>query len=83
MEELLNKLFNKLEESKMYSPVYAYEVKMTNQIIRSFFEEELSKLHQPAVSNSFCDLYKKQCIGHLCSVTPFSQGCEHLKQNER
>ena len=34
------------------------------------------------VSNSFCDLYKKQCIGNLCSVTPTPEKCEHLKQND-
>lgn len=33
-------------------------------------------------SNSFCDLYKKQCIGKLCSVTPNSEKCEHLKKND-
>ncbi len=40
-EVLLNKLFDKLEKAKEYSPIYCYEVKMANQIIRSFFEEEL------------------------------------------
>lgn len=36
----------------------------------------------PLVSNSFCYLYKKQCIGNLCSVTPYPEKCEHLKQND-
>lgn len=35
-----------------------------------------------SVSNSFCNLYKKQCIGSLCSVTPNPEKCKHLKQND-
>ena len=43
---------------------------------------ELSKLNLADVSVSFCDLYKKKCMGKFCSVTPFSKNCIHLKQNE-
>lgn len=35
------------------------------------------------ISNSFCDLYKKKCIGGLCSVTPFPEKCKYRKQNEK
>lgn len=27
----------------------------------------------------FCYLYKKRCIGGICSVTPCPQICKHLK----
>ena len=40
------------------------------------------KLLLSDVSNSFCDLYKKKCMGVFCSVTPFSKGCKYLKQND-
>lgn len=50
MEELLNKLFNKLEGAKMYIPMYSYDIEIANQIIRSFFEDELSKFCQHDVS---------------------------------
>ena len=36
----------------------------------------------PDVSNSFCDLYKKKCMGGFCSVTPFPEKCIYLKQND-
>ena len=42
--------------------------------------EEISKLRKPVVSNSFCDLYKKKCMGRVCSVTPYPEKCEHLNQ---
>jgi len=45
MEELLNELFDRLEETKQYSPIYCYNVKEANQVIRIFFEQELSKLN--------------------------------------
>ena len=41
------------------------------------------KLLLSDVSNSFCDLYKKKCIGVFCSVTPFPEKCIYRKQNER
>ena len=34
------------------------------------------------VSDLFCDLYKKKCMGGLCSVTPFPEKCNYLKQND-
>lgn len=39
------------------------------------------KLYLPdAISNSFCNLYKKKCMGIFCSVTPYPEKCEHLNQ---
>lgn len=40
------------------------------------------KLLLSDVSNSFCNLYKKKCIGEFCSVTPFPEKCKYLKQND-
>ena len=45
-------------------------------------KDQNEALNKTDVSNSFCDLYKKQCIGKLCSVTPNPEKCEHLKQND-
>ena len=45
-------------------------------------EHERQQCFLHSVSNSFCDLYKKQCIGNLCSVTSTPEKCEHLKQND-
>jgi len=40
-----------------------------------------NKLHlYNVVSNSFCDLYKKKCMGRVCSITPYPEKCEHLNQ---
>lgn len=30
-------------------------------------------------SNTYCYLYKKECIGPLCTVTPYYKKCRHLK----
>ncbi len=38
------------------------------------------KLLLSDVNNSFCNLYKKKCMGGLCSVTPFPEKCKYLKQ---
>jgi hypothetical protein len=37
------------------------------------------KLLLTDVSNSFCDLYKKMCMGSICSVTPFPEKCIYRK----
>lgn len=29
---------------------------------------------------TFCDLYKKECMGSLCSVTPTPEKCEHARE---
>lgn len=34
------------------------------------------------VSDLFCDLHKKKCMGAFCSVTPFPEKCIYLKQND-
>ena len=39
-------------------------------------------LSMSGVSDSFCDLYKKQCNGNLCSVSSNPEKCDHLKQND-
>ena len=40
------------------------------------------KLLLSDVSNSFCDLYKKKCMGGFCSVTTFPEKCKYRKQND-
>ena len=44
--------------------------------------EESENLNISDVNNSFCNLYKKKCMGGLCSITPFPQKCKYLKQKE-
>lgn len=29
---------------------------------------------------TFCDLYKKECMGKFCSVTPYVENCKYLKE---
>ena len=47
----------------------------------NIYDSEVKKLNIHDVDNLFCDLYKEQCVGNLCSVTPNPEKCEHLKQN--
>jgi hypothetical protein len=54
------------------------ESKNKKEIINNSTE----KLLLSDVSNSFCDLYKKKCIGGLCSVTPFPEKCKYRKKND-
>lgn len=42
---------------------------------------ELCDLHNVIVpKGTFCELYKKECTGSFCSVTPNWEKCRHLKK---
>lgn len=51
------------------------------EFAKIYHESEVKNLGLFSVNNSFCDLYKKNCMGGLCSVTPFHEKCKYLKQN--
>lgn len=74
MEKLLNKLFDKLEDAKMYSPTYSYDVKIANQTIRSFFKDELSKFLQHDVSRR-----SEQLVCTFCGINLIDEVCKHPK----
>ena len=54
---------------------------MSSEELQNVLCDFVEALHIHDVDNSFCDLYKEQCVGNLCSVTPNPEKCEHLKQN--
>ena len=49
------------------------------RIIEAIGTATLNECYEPDIK-SFCDLYKKKCMGVFCSVTPNPEKCEHLPQ---
>ena len=76
--ENLKALIYGREELTMYQKALA----MNEWSKLQLYIGDLEKLNQVDVSNSFCDLYKKECMGGFCSVTPFPEKCKHRKQND-
>ena len=55
-----------------------YELKNESYYVKIALKQvNLLLLHN--VSNSFCNLYKKKCMGNFCSVTPYPEKCKYLK----
>ena len=84
---------NKIQRSEVWEQIYKVVSKIPKKEVdgdaadASSVATELEELFLKLlpihdVSNSFCNLYKKKCIGKLCSVTSFSEKCWHLKQND-
>lgn len=55
--------------------------------IQAYEREQQQALNIPVVTvpkGTFCNLYKKECMGKFCSVTPEPDKCYHLRlQNAR
>lgn len=49
----VEELFEKLEVAIVYEPVYSYDIKIANQIIREYFENKISLKQVPCLEHDF------------------------------
>lgn len=49
MDKEIEKLFDELKDKALYSHNYVYDVKLANQVIRAYFEENIIDYHEKAL----------------------------------
>jgi len=51
-----------------------------NETLRIQFCNIMQDKETDTTKNNFCYLYKKQCMGNLCSVTPNIEKCQYKQK---
>lgn len=79
-------------QRKHYNPCGCFYCTGTDKQDVNFIKEKMVDKEIKVIINNFvshnvivpkgtiCYLYEKECMGSLCSVTPWTEKCEYLKE---
>lgn len=70
-----------VDNGKIYNSADCWATYNTNQYRYTLINEICTDTNIVIV-DKFCKLYKKECMGGFCSVTPFPEKCQYLDVTE-